>query len=138
MKISIIPLLISFLAAAGEHGCSVKTDSDHMLFTFKDVSYQSWVYSEKERGTEVTIILKNADPEVEFDSLTFRGMQVPVQTSQIKGRTILKARFITGEPILDDYEYIATEEEDCLKYRYRSQDYLYPLRNIKRLPTRIK
>lgn len=138
MKFIIIPFLLSLATGMGNRGCSASSDSGSILFTFDDLTYQTWAVSEDERGTDVIIYLVDVDPEVSFLTMTFRGIEVPVSVERKDDKIILRARLITGETVLDNYEYKVTKEKDNLKYTYRSEEYRYPVKNIRRLPTKIK
>jgi len=138
MKLTIIPLAISLLAGLPGKGCSAKSESGLMLFTFTDVTYQTWAVSETNKGTDLIIYLSDVDPDVKFTSITFRGVEVPVSVDRSGDKAILRAQLITGESVIDNYEYRVSGEEDNLKYSYGSKEYTYPVKKFRRLPARIK
>lgn len=134
MKAALIPIIIGLLANLGQHGCTVKSKEDHNLFTFREVSYQSWFINESEHGTDVLIMLTDVDPDITFVSVTFRGITLPLSATEDKRGTKLTARLVTDGSVVDNLGYTVTHQEDNLKYIYMNREYNYPLKNIRRLP----
>ncbi|MEZ5011717.1 MAG: hypothetical protein R2744_09035 [Bacteroidales bacterium] len=79
----------------------------------------------------------NVDPAVEFISITFRGIKIPLVTEKKGREVILKGRLVTGDSMIDNESYTVTGEENNLTYLYNSIEYRYPLKNIRRLPSEI-
>lgn len=117
--------------------CVTLFNSEHELFKIKDIYYQSWVVRDLEKGTDVIIEMQNLDEQVEFTSLTFRGIEVDVNVKQEGSRTIVKGTINTGPSLIEDYEYKSTGSDNMIKYKYRGKEFSYPLKNIERESTRF-
>ena len=73
--------------------------------------------------------------EVRFDSIVFRGIQMPVFTSEKGGVVTLKSILvldISKIPIVKKF----VDKPDQLVYHYKGNLYVYPLKNIRRLKTK--
>lgn len=137
MKTTIIAVLFTIIGTTGFRGCSVKSSDDHNLFTLSDITYRSWVRSDTGNGTDITLSMVNVDPAIEFISITFRGIKIPLVTEKKGREVILKGRLVTGDSMIDNESYTVTGEENNLTYLYNSIEYRYPLKNIRRLPSEI-
>jgi len=117
-------------------GCSVKINSSHQLFNISDIYYYSWMLGEDERATDIIIEINNPGESVEFKSITYRGIEVPVSITD-KGKTlIVKGTINTGKSTIENLQYTATGEPDRIYYLYNGSQHSYPLINIRREDTR--
>ncbi|MCA1755921.1 MAG: hypothetical protein LC649_00460 [Bacteroidales bacterium] len=137
-KIALTPLIIIMGIMASGKGCTVKSESNHDLFTVKDISYQSWTRSNGERGTDLTVVVTDADSLVLFQSITFRGLTVPVTTVTNDGTVTLKATLATDFSMVENYDYESTGGPDRLTFTYREEEYNWPVKNIKRLQSKFR
>lgn len=117
--------------------CVTLFNSEHELFKIKDIYYQSWVVKDLEKGTDVIIEMKNLDDEVEFTSLIFRGIEVDVSMKIEGSKTIVKGTINTGPSLIENYEYKSTGSDNMIKYKYKGEEFSYPLTNIERESTRF-
>ena len=113
-------------------GCSTKLTNSHKLFMITDIYYYSWMLGEEEKGTDLIIEVTDRKASVEFISITYRGIEVPVSITE-KGRSlIIKGTINTGNSIIDNIEYRVTGEPDKINYTYNGSAHSYPLINIRR------
>lgn len=106
-----------------------------MPFRINSAYYQSWVMSENERGTDIILRLKNVRKRIKFDSIVFRGVELPVFTSAEKGGIILKSILPTGQSRIRIGSHV-TGGPDQLIYRIKGERKSYPLKNLERKETR--
>lgn len=132
MRIFTVLFLISIL-----NSCVTLFNSEHELFQIKDIYYQSWVVKDLEKGTDVIIEMKNLNDEVEFTSLIFRGIEVDVNVKTEGSKTIVKGTIKTGPSLIENYEYKSTGSDNMIKYKYKGEEFSYPLTNIERKSTRF-
>lgn len=112
-------------------GCGVLKNKNNAPFHISDASYYSWVAGEDEHGTNIMLKLKNVKPGVEFDSLTFRNIRVPVSASEENNEIILRG-VIYGGPSGLKRDMKRIEESNRLIYTYNSDRHIYILKNIRR------
>jgi hypothetical protein len=137
-KIALTPLIIIIGIMASGKGCTAKSETNHDLFTVKDISYQSWTRQNGERGTDLTVIITDADSLVQFESLTFRGLTVPVTTASTDGTVTLKAILSTDFSMIENSDYVSSGGPDQLTFTYRGEEYNWPVKNIKRLESKFR
>lgn len=137
-KIAITPLIIIMGIMASGKGCTVKSENNHDLFTVKDFSYQSWTRTNGERGTDLTVVVTDTDPLVLFQSITFRGLTVPVTTATNNGSATLRATLATDISMVENNDYTSTGGPDRLTFTYRGEEFNWPVKNIKRLESKFR
>lgn len=137
IRIALAPVIVILGIMASGKGCTVKSES-HDLFTVKDISYQSWTHANGERGTDITAIVTDADSLILFESLTFRGLTVPVTTLYEKEKTTLRATIITDYSLMENNDYISEDGPDRLTFTYMGEEYNWPVKNIIRLPSKFR
>ena len=131
-----LQISLSLLILAMITGCSVKFISSHNLFSISDVYYYSWMLGEDERATDIIIEISNPGESVEFKSITYRGIEVPVSITE-KGKTlIVKGTINTGKSTIENLQFTVTGEPDKIDYMYKGSQHSYPLINIRREDTR--
>lgn len=136
-RLALTPIVVVLGIMASGKGCTVKSEN-HDLFTVKEISYQSWTHANGERGTDLTAIVIDADSLVQFESLTFRGLTVPVSALYEKEKIALKATIVTDHSLLEDNDYVSEEGPDRLTFRYMGKEYNWPVKNIIRLPSKFR
>ncbi len=72
-------------------GCSIFKNRTAPPFVLSDARYYSWFAGENEFGTTVDIVVKNAAPDVTFDSIIFRNQKVPLRQSMKEEGILLEA-----------------------------------------------
>jgi hypothetical protein len=112
--------------------CSILNNPQKKLFTVKDAYYQSWMISGQEKGTTVTIIVTEIDKDVNFDSIVFRGVQMPVNTEVKESTTVLKSILNRDQSRLLEDKNTTTNKPDQLLYRYKEEKKSYILDSIRR------
>ncbi len=121
-----IVMLITFA------GCSAILHNNHLLFKISDIHYYSWMLGENEKGTDIIIEVTDREASVEFKSVTYRGIEVPVSVTEKGKSLIIKGTINTGNSTIDNMEYRVTGEADKINYTYNGSDHSYPLVNIRR------
>jgi len=97
MQKSFLFILISLFIIS----CSSMRTRQSNPFTVTAASYSSWFVNETERGTEVTINLRDVRDGVMFDSLVFRTMKIPVVTERSGDSIVVKAVLSGNESVLE-------------------------------------
>jgi hypothetical protein len=105
------------------------------LFNIQDAYYQSWVAHNNEKGTDIMIQLINVQNEIRFDSLVFRGIQIPVYSWEKDGIVTLKGILSTDADKLHIPKKIV-KKPDQLIYHFQGKKYFLLLENIHRLNTK--
>jgi hypothetical protein len=121
------PLLLIFL------NCNA-IKQDKLSFKLGDAYYQPWVINDNEKGTDVLIELTHVDKGITFDSLIFRGVQLPVFVLEGKDKLILKSKLYAGLARLP----IASKPDhkpDQLIYTSMGKKYYFLLKKIRPLKT---
>jgi hypothetical protein len=137
-KIALTPLIIVMGIMASGKGCTVRSETNHDLFTVNDFTYQSWTRPNGERGTDITVFITDADSLVQFQSLTFRGLTLPVTSIRKGGSVTLKATLSTDFSMIENNEYESTGGADQLTFTYLDNEYNWPVKNIKRLQSKFR
>jgi hypothetical protein len=137
-KIALTPLIIIMGIMASGNGCTVRSETSHDLFTITDFNYQSWTSPNGERGTDITVIITDADPLVQFQSITFRGLTLPVTTISRDGSVTLKSTLSTDFSMIENNDYESTGGADRLTFTYLGEEYNWPVKNIKRLQSKFR
>ena len=121
------PLLFIFL------NCNT-IQQEKASFKLEDAYYQPWVINDNEKGTDVIIELTHVAKEITFDSIVFRGVQLPVFLLEGKDKLILKSKLYVGLARLP----IASKpnhKPDQLIYIYMGRKYSFLLKKIRPLKT---
>lgn len=125
INLKIIVLLLIALAS-----CQNKLTKS-APFVMEEASYQTWMETSGNKGTDVVITLTQVNSGVIFDSLVFRGAKVPVSYSFGNDTTMIKANIPakgSNSPVLPQY----INEPNQLIYRLEDSRYAVFLKNIKR------
>ncbi len=62
--------------------CVSQKKTTNMPFKVSDAFYFSWVINENERGTTIEIVMDDVAEEVQFDSIIFRKVMLPVRIEE--------------------------------------------------------
>lgn len=103
-------------------------------FNIKDAYYQSWVINEK--GIDIVIELKNVIPGLEFQSIIFRGLELPISIKKENNTTYLKAAYTIGLSKLD-YKKTPSSKENQLIYQIDKIKKTVLLKEIRRKKTKF-
>jgi len=134
LKKSFLNALI-LLAAIYFTSCQSVSKGKVSPFRLNSAYYQSWVMSENERGTDIILRLDGVRKGIEFDSIVFRGIELPVFTSAEKDVIILKSILPIGQSRIR-IESRVTGGPDQLIYRIKGKRKSYLLKNLERKETR--
>jgi len=129
---SLIMVICGFL-----NNCKTIKNKSETLFIIQDAYYQSWVARKQENGTDIIVRLVNVQKEVKFDSLIFRGIQLPVWTTENNGIATLKSILTSGIEKIHTKKKLV-HKPDQLLYYYQGTREIYLLSNIRRLETLYK
>lgn len=119
-------------------GCSVLNNKQNKLFTIKDAYYQSWMVSEQEKGTTLTIVLTNIEKDISFDSIIFRGIQMPVNMEVKESTTILRSTISQNQARFIENTNTAANKPDQLIYTYKNERKSFKLESIRREEMKYK
>ena len=114
------------------NNCKTIKNKSETLFNVQDAYYQSWVARKQENGTDIMIILVNVQKEIKFDSLIFRGFQLPVFTSENNGVVTLKSMLTSGLEKIPTKKKIVNKPDQLLYY-YQGTRRIFLINNIRRL-----
>lgn len=62
--------------------CVSQKKTTNMPFKISNASYFSWVVDEHERGTTIEIVVNEMTENIQFDSIIFRKVMLPVRISE--------------------------------------------------------
>ena len=112
--------------------CISQKRTTNVPFEVSNASYFSWAVHEQEKGTTVEVELKNIAPGVEFDSIIFRNVMLPVRLSENKkGKHTLSAILPAGNSRLPvQTRYVA--RPDQLIFHFEGERRTEPLTQITR------
>ena len=130
-----IPFVLLFLIIVIINSCGAIYKSSLVGFTIKDAYYQSWAFNEKEKGTDVFIVLKNVKPGIEFNTIIFRGMELPISKTSQKGKTTLKVSFRFGLSKLEQKKKTSNKENQLI-YQMGKERRILILKEIRRKNTK--
>jgi hypothetical protein len=99
-------------------------------FKIKESAYETWMASETEKGTTITVVLEGIKNGVEFDSLVFNGNQLPVTTTNNEGSCVLTAQ-LTAPTAKLHTEIKKINKPNELVYRVYDKRFYCPLNDIK-------
>ena len=111
--------------------CKVLENRDYIPFALSDASYYSWFAEGNESGTNIQIKLINVDPEVEFDSIIFRNVMVPVYTSE-EGNELILNSVVPGGSSKISIQKDRIEKSDRLIFKFRGRKREFLLNKIRR------
>lgn len=77
-------------------------------FKVKDAIYYSWFVNENERGTNVELILTKLNGTIQFESIIFRNIKIPLATIINENSVLLKGVLPGPESILPDRSELST------------------------------
>jgi hypothetical protein len=89
------------------------------------------------KGTDIVIQLINVQQEVIFDSLVFRGIQLPVFI-QKKDDVVTIKTVLSFDDTKLSIDKKVTHKPDQLLYMFQGKRYSFSLKNIRPLPTKYK
>jgi hypothetical protein len=122
------------MGGSGSVNGMVYTPGDKQDFTIQDAYYQSWILNENEKGTIIIVEVKNIKPNIEFLSIVFRGIEIPLSSVRKNDTLVLKANLLTGLSKLEQKNEI-NSKEDQLIYQIRSINKTVLLKKIRRQKT---
>jgi hypothetical protein len=111
--------------------CSVLRNNNSSPFILKEVTYQSWVVNENEKGTDIVLKVVDVPEGISFDSLVFKGVRVPVTLQKesdfysIKG--VIRSDLSHLKP-----EKTVVNKPDQLIYTYQGRKYYFKIQSITR------
>ncbi len=111
--------------------CNTKIIVQTTHFQVNDAFYQSWTVSENEKGTDIVLKLSTVDKCIVFDSLVFRGVQMPVSVSFENEYVILKSVLHVGISRLKTSNTIV-KKPDQLLYKCLEARQSYSLNGMRR------
>jgi hypothetical protein len=111
--------------------CGVLNHRQIKHFIVKDAYYQSWILNENEKGTNIYLLLTDIEKGISFDSIIFRGLQMPVSIKTEGEITTLKST-INIDPAKLESEKKPTDRPDQLIYSLDGKIYTYKLETIRR------
>lgn len=112
-------------------GCCIFKTSNKSFFKVQDAFYQSWVKKETQKGTQITIILKDVKPNVQFDSIIFRGLQIPVSIENKENNVVLTSVVLSLIPELNDGS-VPVNKQDQLLFKVNGKRQFFILEKIRR------
>ena len=131
MKYKIVFLIIILIS-----GCKSMSKSALQDFKIIDAYYQSWVINENEKGIDIVIELKNVRSGLEFQSIIFRGLELPISIKKENNTTYLKAAYTIGLSKLD-YKKTPSSKENQLIYQIDKVKKTVLLKEIRRKKTKF-
>ena len=111
--------------------CNRRITSTNESFSVKECYYETWVASKTEKGTNITVNLIRVTHNIEFDSIIFNEMELPVTVIKNNGNYTLKAS-ITSPTSKLPTELKKVNKPNQLVYRINNIRYFYLLNNIER------
>lgn len=101
-------------------------------------NYQPAVLDESSRLTTVEVFVSNINSNVEFTSLVFRNIRVPVSSEELPGGIVKVTGFIQiGGKLVEGHFQKMTEESNRLYFLADKRQRYIPLENIQRQSTQI-
>ena len=129
MKKSIISLFTIFSFLIIFNSCRTVRSNRMPDFHIKNSSYQSWFVSPQNKGTDVVVVVSNVKPGVQFKSIIFRGIEVPVHKRILSNKIVLKATFSPGIAKLH-YKSKINRKSNQLKYKIGNKERIILLNNL--------
>jgi len=100
---------------------------NHLPFHIEEAYYQSWYKSENEKGTTIYFRLSDVKLGIRFDSLVFRGNELPL-VAEIQGNEVK----LTGQLNIGNTRIANKKElnnsQDQLLVKYQGKRFVYPVK----------
>jgi len=122
MERSIIVFLMSLFLVC----CSSVRTRNSIPFSLTEASYHNWFVSETEKGTRVTVSLRDVKDGVVFDSLVFRTMKIPVITEKFGDSLLVKAVLSGNESVLES-RAVSDDGVNRLVYTWKGKRLYYEI-----------
>ncbi len=136
MNVRSLVLFIFFVKLFLVTNCGI-TKNDRAPFDVKEVYYQSRINNKEEISTDIMIHLNKVRQGVQFDSLIFRGIRLPVFAIEENSVVVLKGLLSTGIAKLPvETEYVG--KPDQLIYTFKGSKRSVLLKNIQRREMKYK
>lgn len=100
-------------------------------FHMQEACYQSWFLNAEESGTNLWIKVTHVKTDVVFDSVVFRGWQMPVSIAD-SGNYILLQTMIPSEKMKQLHTLRRVDEPNQLQFLYKNKRQNIALKNIRR------
>jgi|SRR5690625_907453 len=122
--------LLSLLLA----GCG----STKQYFQIEEAHYTPAVLNESSRITTVEVLASHIDSNVEFTSIVFNNLKIPVATEEISEHLTRITGFIQiGGKLMEDHYQKMTEEPNRLYFKVEGRERYVDLKNVERQKTEI-
>jgi len=129
MKYKVLFILLILI-----NGCKSLSKSELRDFTIKDSYYQSWYLNENEKGFEISIVLKNIKPNIHFQSLVFRGVELAISIKRGNDSIILSANHTLGLSKLKQ-KFKINKGENRIIYKLNNVEKTYIIKNLSKRKT---
>jgi len=116
------------------NGCKCLSKSELRDFTIKDSYYQSWYLNENEKGVEIIILLKNIKPNIHFQSLVFRGIELAIRIKKENDSVVLRANYTLGLSKLKQ-KFKINKGENRIIYKLNDVEKTFILKNLSKRKT---
>lgn len=133
LKRKIINLKIIVLLFFASTSCQNKL-MQTTPFILAEASYQTWMETPQNKGTDIVIALTHVNSSIIFDSLVFRRAKVPVSAGSGKDTVIVKA-YIPDKGSISPVSPQYIDAPNQLIYRLKDNRYTLPLKKLKRRNT---
>lgn len=112
--------------------------SSRQYFQIEEASYSPAVLNESSRLTTVEVLASHVDTNVEFTSIVFNNLRIPVVTEEVAdGVTKITGYIQIGGKLMEDHYQKMTEEPNRLYYRIERRERYVDLKNVERQRTEI-
>jgi hypothetical protein len=115
--------------------CRIIKNKKEIPFRIKDAFYQTWVAS-KQTGTDIIIQIDHIQENIRFDSIIFRGIQLPVFTHEKDGIVTLKS-ILSFDMKTFHIEKKIVDKPDQLLYEHDGTKHSCDLKNMRRVNTKF-
>jgi len=131
MHKSIISFIAILTIIQSFNSCRISKLNTNNDFEIIDSYYQSWQVNENEKGTNITIEVKNIKDGISFDSIVFQNFKVPI-TFENKNNIILLQAIVEKSISRFNTKSEPSTLPDQLIYRLNGIRYIILLTNISR------
>ena len=112
--------------------CQTMNQTHSSPFRVQDACYYTWFAGgEKERGTNIEIIVDRLKGELQFEAVVFRNTKIPLATIVDGKRVLLKGVLPGPQSVLQDLT-VPAEGPDRLQYILNGDSASVNLMNIRR------
>jgi len=111
--------------------CSILNNQHEKLFKVEDTYYQSWMVNEQEKGINIFIEVSDVKNGVLFDSIIYRGMQIPATIESNENNVVIKGTFLSTSARIEA-NHSPTDKPDQFSYSYKGKHHFYKLKDIRR------